>query len=103
MLKIDKETFPQNTTVNMEIWGSADIQGDVNGNVNAGNGVKCGNVCGGVNAGDGVNCGNIGGSINAGDGVNCGNVGGSISAGDSVNAAMSAEASARATKSVAVM
>lgn len=84
-LMIDKETFPQDKTLNVEIWGSADIQGDVNGNVNAGDSVNCGNVNGGVNAGDGVNCGNVGGGVNAGDDVNCGNVCGGVSAGDSIN------------------
>ena len=84
-LKIDKETFPNNTTVNVEIWGSADIEGDVNGNVSADDSVTCGNVGGGVNAGDCVNCGNVGGSVSAGEEVNCGNVGGNVSAGEEVN------------------
>lgn len=84
-LLIDKNTFPDNTTVNAEIWGSADIQGDINGNVNAGDSVNCNNVNGGVNAGDGVNCGNVSGGVKAGDGVNCGNVSGGVHAGDSIN------------------
>ncbi|MGN1135247.1 MAG: helix-turn-helix domain-containing protein [Oscillospiraceae bacterium] len=72
-------------TLNAEIWGSADIKGDVGGNVNAGNGVACQNVGGSVNAGDGVACGNVGGEINSGNSVACGNVGGGINCGDSVN------------------
>jgi len=56
----------------------------IEGNVQAGDGVNCGDVGGGVQAGDGVNCGNVGGNVQAGDGVNCGNVGGDIRAGDSV-------------------
>ena len=71
--------------IHVEIWGSADIKGNVSGGVHAGDGVNCGNVTGGVNAGDGVNCGNISGGVNAGDGVNCGNVSGSINCGDGIN------------------
>ena len=57
---------------NIEIWGSAEIEGDVYGNVNAGGDVNCGNIDGAVNAGDGVICGNIGGAGRAGDDVLCG-------------------------------
>ena len=58
--------------------------GDVGGSVQAGDGANCGNVGGDVRAGDGVNCGDVSGSINAGDGVNCGNVGGDVRAGDNI-------------------
>lgn len=87
LLKMDHEegTGDHNPSLNVEIWGSADIQGDVSGNIKAGSGVNCGNIGGGVIAGNGVNCGNVGGSVNAGDGVSCGNVGGGVSAGDGVN------------------
>lgn len=86
-------------TLNVEIWGSAGIDGDISGSAtagstlscgsvggaaNAGNTINCGNISGGVNAGDVVNCGNIGGGVSAGDSVRCGNVGGGISAGDSI-------------------
>lgn len=81
------ETRGNNCEVNIEIWGSAHIDGSVSGNVHAGDGVNCGNVGNDVNAGDGVNCGNIGNNVKAGDGVNCGNVGNNVSAGDSVNCA----------------
>jgi transcriptional regulator with XRE-family HTH domain len=56
--------------------------GNVEGNINAGDSVNCGNVSGGVSAGDGVNCGNTGGGVNAGDGINCANIGGSVHVGD---------------------
>jgi len=84
----------------VEIWGSAEIDGDVygsitagdsiscgaiEGNVAAGDSLNCGNIVGTVDAGDSVNCGNIEGSVTAGDGVNCGNIGGEVTAGDSVN------------------
>ncbi len=58
---------------------------DVAGDVQAGDGVNCGNVGGNVTAGDGVNCGNVVGSVRAGDGINCGNVGGNAHAGDSIH------------------
>jgi transcriptional regulator with XRE-family HTH domain len=84
MLKLDKETYPDEAQVHIEVWGSADIQGDINGNVNAGDCVNCGNVGGSANAGDSLNCGNIGGGVNAGDSINCGNISGAVSAGDSI-------------------
>lgn len=77
---------PQSDTpINIDIWGSADIKGDVRGNVSAGDGVNCGGVGGNVNAGDGVNCGGVQGNVTAGDGINCGGVGGSVIAGDGIN------------------
>ena len=71
-------------TLNIEIWGSADIDGDISGSATAGNALNCGNVGGAANAGNAINCGNIGGGVNAGDSVNCGNLGGSATAGDSI-------------------
>ena len=62
----------------------------VAGDVNAGDGVQCGNVLGHVNAGDSVTCGNVDGNVHAGDSVDvgdsvtCGNVDGNVHAGDSV-------------------
>lgn len=77
-LLIRREDYEGNGAplIRMEIWGSADIEGCVNGGVHAGDSVNCGNVSGGVSAGDGVNCGNVDGGVIAGDSVNCGNVGG---------------------------
>ena len=54
--------------------------GDVGGGVNAGDGGECGNVGGDVSAGDSVRCGSIGGNVRASDSVTCGDVGGSVSA-----------------------
>ena len=73
--------------LDIQIWGNAEIEGNVSGNVNSGNSLTCKDVGGGVNAGDGVNCGNIGGGVNAGDGVICGNIGGAVNAGDGINCA----------------
>ncbi len=82
-----KLSIPQSidSPINMEIWGSADIKGDVEGNVTAGGGVNCGGVSGYVQAGGGVNCGGVDGNVDAGGGVNCGGVNGYVQAGSSVN------------------
>ncbi len=72
-------------TLNFEVWGNVNIEGNVSGSVNAGDNVNCVDVGGDVHAGDGVNCGGVNGDVHAGDGVNCGGVGGSIHCGDSVN------------------
>lgn len=71
--------------INMEIWGSADIDGDVDGNVTAGKGVNCGGVDGYVEAGGGVNCGGVDGYVEAGGSINCGGVDGSVKAGGNIN------------------
>ena len=82
-LAIDK--VYKDEPISVEIWGSAKIDGDVGGYVNAGDSVTCGNVGGYAEAGDGITCGNVSGYVEAGDSVNCGPVGARIQAGDSVN------------------
>ena len=72
-------------SVNLVIWGSADIKGDINGSVSAGDSISCGDIGQSASAGDSISCGNIGQSASAGDGINCGNIGQSASAGDSIN------------------
>lgn len=57
----------------------------IHGNVQAGDGVQCGEVGGSVQAGDGVECGNVRGSVTAGDSIQCGDVGGSAHAGDDLH------------------
>ena len=95
-LTVDHLTDP----LNVEIYGSAQIEGDIRGNATAGDAMTCGNIggsasvgdsltCeeirGSASAGDAIRCGkNIGGNVTAGDGVTCGTVGGSVRAGDSV-------------------
>lgn len=71
--------------IKLEIWGSADIEGSVSGNVNAGSVVNCGDVGNDANAGNVVNCGDVGNDANAGNVVNSGDVGNNVSAGTSVN------------------
>ena len=74
-----------NAKFDLEIWGSADIDGDVDGSVTAGRDVNCGGVDGYVQAGGGVNCGGVDGYVEAGGGVNCGGVDGNLKAGGNVN------------------
>lgn len=64
--------------IEVEIWGNADIKGDILGYVDAGAGVNCGNVGGYVDAGWGVNCGNVGGYVDAGTDVNCDSICGNV-------------------------
>ncbi|MCM1055019.1 MAG: helix-turn-helix domain-containing protein [Bacteroides sp.] len=74
--------IPKNEAVlNFEIWGGAQIEGDISGSASSGGGMNCGSVGGGVSAGSGVNCGPVGGGVDAGSGVNCGPVGGNVDAG----------------------
>ena len=68
----------------IEVWGSANIVGDVYGNLEAGGGINCDRVDGNISAGAGVNCDEVGGSISAGAGVNCDSVGGSVHAGTNI-------------------
>lgn len=56
----------------------------VAGDINAGDGVQCGNVLGHVNAGDSVTCGSVDGNVHAGDSVECRDVEGGVTAGDGV-------------------
>lgn len=89
-----------NAETNMQIFGDAIVNGNVNGfveskkNIACGNvsdyaqadgGINCGNVEGYVEAGGMVNCGSIEGYVEAGGAVNCGSVGSYVEAGGSVN------------------
>ncbi|MBQ2823473.1 MAG: helix-turn-helix domain-containing protein [Oscillospiraceae bacterium] len=71
-------------TVNVEIWGSAKIDGNVQGNINAGGSISCCGVVGEVNSGGSVNCNGVVGNVNSGGAVNCNGVVGDISAGGNV-------------------
>lgn len=54
---------------NLKCSGSATVNGDVKGDVDAGGSVKCSNVGNSVDAGGSVSCGNVGGDIDAGGSV----------------------------------
>ena len=83
-IRIMLEMPKTDNTVTIEIWGRADIDGDISGSVSAGDGINCGNIGHDASAGDGINCGNIGNDASAGDSINCGNIGHDASAGDSI-------------------
>ena len=82
-LYIEADCFQNVDTV--EIWGSAEIKGDIGGNVSAGGGVNCGDVGNNVECGGGVHCGNVSNNVECGGGVNCGDVGNNIDCGGGVN------------------
>ena len=89
MISVDtsyvKECAAENLQLDVEIWGSARIDGDLYGNVSAGGSVTCDNINGGVNAGGGISCDNINGRVNAGGGISCDNISGGVNAGGGVN------------------
>lgn len=68
----------------IEVWGSANISGDVYGNLQAGGGINCDRVEGNISAGAGVNCDEVTGNVSSGAGVNCDGVGGNVSAGTNI-------------------
>lgn len=83
--KIPLELPEAGTKIEVEIWGSAELHGDVEGNVHAGAGISCGNVLGDASAGAGISCGDVEGNVSAGASVSCGDVKGEVSAGSGIN------------------
>ena len=61
------------------------VDGDVQGGVRAGSGVRCENVGGDVKAGGSVNCDTVEGNVSANGSVTCGDVGGNVTAGGSLS------------------
>lgn len=72
-------------SINVEIWGNADINGSVNGDVYAGGNVGCADVGGDVETGGSVECGKVSGDVNAGKDVNCGDILGHAKTSGSMN------------------
>lgn len=72
------------TKMSVEIWGSAEIDGDISGALNAGGAVTCADVSGGVSAGASVTCADVEGSVSSGSNVTCCDVNGNVSAGAGV-------------------
>lgn len=68
----------------IEVLGSANIYGNVTGDLVAGGGINCDKVEGNITAGASVNCDEVSGSIHAGAGVNCDSVGGDVNAGTNI-------------------
>jgi len=58
--------------------------GNVDGNTEAGGYVRCGNVGGGAEAGGYITCGNVDGNAQAGGYITCGDVGGDAEAGNEI-------------------
>lgn len=67
--------------VNIEIWGSAKINGDISGNVTAGADINCGDIGGNALAGADITCGDVGCDVAAGADITCGDVGCDVAAG----------------------
>lgn len=74
-----------NLNFNIEVWGSADIHGDIKGYAECGGSINCGNIGQYAQSGGSVNCGNIGQYAECGGSVNCGNIGQNVECGGSVN------------------
>jgi len=60
------------------------VEGDVQGNAEAGGFIRCGNVGGDAEAGGYVTCGNVGGDAQAGGYITCGDVSGDAQAGSEI-------------------
>lgn len=73
------------TEMSVEVWGSAEISGDITGTLQAGTSIACQDVGGNVSAGNNVACQDVGGNVNAGVKVACQNVNGNVSAGVTVS------------------
>jgi len=75
---------PELDCINLEVWGDAQIDGEIGGNLEAGGSVKCDTVGGNISAGNSVQCDAVGGNASAGNTVSCDSVGGNVSAGGNV-------------------
>lgn len=65
-------------TLSIEIWGSAHIEGNVAGRIDAGQNVSCGNVAGKAAAGGNMAAGNIAGGVAVEGNLTCGDISGSV-------------------------
>ncbi len=88
--------------LDINVWGSLSVAGNINGNAESGGSMSCGNIGGHAESGGSMSCkgiggsaeaggsityeGNIDGPIEAGGSVKCGNVSGGIESGSSVTA-----------------
>jgi hypothetical protein len=64
---------------------SVTMDGNVHGDVKAGNSVSCGNVGGDITAGNKLTCEDVSGDVRAGHDVTCGTVGNGVHAGRDVH------------------
>lgn len=84
LIPLTLKDISTHTPIHIEIWGSAEIDGNIEGDVNAGNSITCGNINNNAHAGDSLTCDNIGNDAHAGDSITCGNIANNAHAGDSI-------------------
>lgn len=68
----------------VEIWGNANVEGNINGSVDAGGSIDCKEIYGSVDAGGSIDCQEINGCADAGGSIDCQEINGAVSAGGSV-------------------
>lgn len=74
----------KNPDVQIEIWGNAEIDGDVCGSASAGGNLNCQNVNGNATAAGNMHCHTVNGSVSAAGNAKCHSVQGDIYAGGNV-------------------
>ncbi|WP_197660527.1 helix-turn-helix domain-containing protein [Mobilitalea sibirica] len=86
-LKIPEDIINGESKIELhtEIWGNANIEGNISGNVNCGGKINCGNIGGNAICQEKINCGNIGGNAECNEGINSGNIGGNATCSDKIN------------------
>ncbi|MCH5279403.1 MAG: helix-turn-helix domain-containing protein [Christensenellaceae bacterium] len=83
-IRIPIELCCDRNGIKLEIWGNADIKGNIDGDVSAGAAVNCGDIIGDVNACGSINSGYIHGDVTAGGSIDCDDIYGDLRAGGSV-------------------
>lgn len=68
----------ENISIQMEIHGHAEIDGDVSGSIHAHGDIHCGDVSGDVHAGANMECGDISGNVKCNGNLSCGDIDGSV-------------------------
>lgn len=68
----------------VEIWGNANVEGNINGSVDAGGFIDCKEIYGSADAGGSIDCQEINGCADAGGSIDCQEINGAVSAGGSV-------------------
>ncbi|MCI8601515.1 MAG: helix-turn-helix domain-containing protein [Oscillospiraceae bacterium] len=74
-------SMSKSRSLQIEVWGHAQLEGDLTGDIHAGGSVECGEVEGDVHAGGSVNCGEISGDARVGGSLSCGEIGGDVTVG----------------------
>ena len=74
-------SMSKSRSLQIEVWGHAQLEGDLTGDIHAGGSVECGEVEGDVHAGGSVECGEISGDARVGGSLSCGEIGGDVTVG----------------------